>query len=85
MPNVPNTQPAIMKPTEEHPAYTQITKVSLLTVQTDSGIHPPSIAVCGSHGELCVAFGLSTQGHDRDNNRMVTGLGESLVATAWAA
>ncbi|KAK7811663.1 hypothetical protein U0070_022306 [Myodes glareolus] len=26
MPNVPNTQPAIMKPTEEHPAYTQITK-----------------------------------------------------------
>lgn len=41
MPNVPNTQPAIMKPTEEHPAYTQITKVSPLTVQTDSGIHPP--------------------------------------------
>ncbi|ERE81713.1 secretory carrier-associated membrane protein 1 [Cricetulus griseus] len=26
MPNVPNTQPAIMKPTEEHPAYPQITK-----------------------------------------------------------
>ncbi|PNI73216.1 SCAMP1 isoform 6, partial [Pan troglodytes] len=26
MPNVPNTQPAIMKPTEEHPAYTQIAK-----------------------------------------------------------
>lgn len=28
MPNVPSTQPAIMKPTEEHPAYTQIAKVS---------------------------------------------------------
>ncbi|NXF49803.1 SCAM1 protein, partial [Oceanites oceanicus] len=26
MPNVPNTQPAIMKPTEEAPAYTQIAK-----------------------------------------------------------
>ncbi|XP_026956557.1 secretory carrier-associated membrane protein 1 isoform X2 [Sagmatias obliquidens] len=26
MPNVPSTQPAIMKPTEEHPAYTQIAK-----------------------------------------------------------
>eukprot|EP00069_Balaena_mysticetus_P016535 bmy_22658T0 len=29
MPNVPSTQPAIMKPTEEHPAYTQIAKVTL--------------------------------------------------------
>ena len=26
VPNVPSTQPAIMKPTEEHPAYTQIAK-----------------------------------------------------------
>ncbi|GAB0203887.1 secretory carrier-associated membrane protein 1 [Grus japonensis] len=26
MPNVPSTQPAIMKPTEEPPAYTQIAK-----------------------------------------------------------
>lgn len=28
MSNVPSTQPAIMKPTEEHPTYTQIAKVS---------------------------------------------------------